>query len=296
MARSWSKLGSKYKTLIILGLVGLVVISGFAIAIGMGVLKLSAGVDDPPIQSPTLKENEFSILVLNSEERSIELVNATLKVYRMDTTDLTSDEQDARYNVVSYWTLDETISSGEIYQTSSEFIYRVFIEQTGFCNETYVPINGYVNTVALMKSAGDFAITAFSALNGNVTVNETVQKEWIVRTVTLNGTESSALSIRTSKEGFKPWYDFENNVKYYFTIAICFNTTANSDWVEYDGDLHVIESQSSTYVYYKFDVDSFCDEDSFAFTFSNSIGDTFVPVNVGCGIYSTSYSALDVQA
>lgn len=250
------------------------------------------GTSDVAFEDPT----DFTFFV-DDHYTSLEVDNDDheIYVYRASIEDLTAEEiADLTF---ADFTLDEGKDSGESYDPDlTEYTYYCKINGSDIDEQWFVPELG-TNSITVMNSTEDTAMLAYSTDELSSTILNTNYDKWTVQMQTLDAAEGTG--VATNKEGFLPYYDYEDDDTKYVVIRIAYNTTSQLSFCDFDSTYDYNErcvSGTNNYTYYEVDA-TLIGELEFDIQFDSNLGSTYEVLAIAVG-YGTadSFTQWDTQA
>jgi len=167
-------------------------------------------------------------------------------IYKCDISSKTAEEIEDL--VFSDYTYDTSKDNGETYTPEDDEIYYAKLNGSDIVEYWFIPVLG-VNTIYALNETEDVAMVAYSTDELSTTVNQTNYDKWTIQTQTLDGAEGTGEA--TANEGYKSYYDFEDDDWFYVCLEITFNTTAQLSWCDFDSDYEFNERAAGSVLYYE---------------------------------------------
>lgn len=270
----------KAKNMQILTSVFILLLVGGGVYLTLDALGVFAGAPVvPPASAPTTVE--FLILDQVSGDE-VDSDDHDIDIYECDISEMTDDEiADLLY---ADYTLDTTKNSGDSFTPDfATYLYWIHINGDDIVDrwEQLTPLDLGIATYYVMNETEDISMLAYSS-NLTTTVNQTDYREWNIKTFCLD--DAGEL---TDEEGFRSYYDFENDVNVNLVIRVEFNTTAQLSWCADNSNLGASEVAAGEYLYYEYPI-TVTGESDFQIKFGSTIGTAFEVIEIAFGVGSAA--------
>jgi len=281
--------GTSTKTWIVaFGFIGIVTF-GALFAFGTLSLNLAGTGEDGLTTSTTFtfKVNDYAL------NKTMDTDYYDIQLYEVDISDMTADEiEDLVY---ADYTWAKALDENDTYTPDDDYMYYCKVNGSDVIEDWFVPELG-LNYREIMNATEDVVMISYSVDELSSTINQTNYDEFNVHIQTLDATEGTGEA--TSKEGYKPYYDFEDDVDYSLVLRVEFNTTALLAWCDWDStDINVVESAGGNYIYYEIDA-ILAGSMDFLVDFGSALGTPggfeVIGMSIGYG-NSASFTAWDAQ-
>jgi len=290
---------TRAKMLMVLGIVLLVSVVGIVSYFGVQYYTtLQTGVT-----TVTADEYEIEAYDYLDDELDDELT-VVITWLKFDTSNVETEEYVETIEDLEY--ADMTADgSGASHDIEEDEVYVMKVAIAGFDDQwlTNEPLIGEglmgfltpgLNLIFMMNSTADVGLAAISENGMGVVVNQTNDREWTIFTQTLDDVEGTGEA--TNKEGFLPYYDFENAIYQPFVIRLTFNDTADLSWCVFKSSYDADESISTVYLLY--DISAVIrGADEFAVKLGSGLGTDFELEGIEIGYLDTAgtFTAWDIQ-
>lgn len=214
-----------------------------------------------------------------------------INIFGVDVSEMTEDEIDDL--VFADYSLEKAgVDAGDTFTPDADFDYYAKLNGSDVDEYWFVPQLG-LNTLYSMNSTEDVAMISYSVDEFASTINQTNYDEWNIIIQTLDDSEGTGEA--TTKEGYKPYYDFEDDVDYSLVLRIEFNTTALLSWCDFESAYTAVESAGGNYIYYEIDAVLFGSM-NLEIDLGSALGTDFecIGMSIGYG-NSASFTAWDAQ-
>ena len=153
-----------------------------------------------------------------------------------------------------------------------------------------------VNTILMMNESDGMNLVAYNTEStAPITVADTTARNWNLDVYQLDSDDTL-----TNLQGYRSYYDFENDQPEYFVIRVEFNTTAEAGWVNTVG-VDSVRTASTDYVFLEIPA-TLLGIDSFKIRFGAGLGESnvcgdyaAVGIAIGTG-YAGDFTSLATQA
>lgn len=236
---------------------------------------------------PSADDFEFYVEDYKVSGTELDSDDHEIYIYRVNTENL--DEDEISDLVFADYSYDKAVDSGDDYNPDDDYLYYCKMNGSDICEYWFVPTLG-LNTIYATNTTEDVAMVAFSTDELSTTILNTNYDKWSILTQTLDAAEGTGKA--TNKEGYMPYYDFEDDEWKTVMLKIEFNTTAalgNCDFKT--SPEQVTESASGNFTYYEIKLGIF-GEDLFKIDFGSGLGVTFEVLGMTIG-YGSSASMTD---